>query len=167
MQIFSRPNEGTKVQLWLPVAPEPPSTGISFAASDSTLRPGRRVMLVDDDPLVLTTTADMLRELGHDPVPIASASRALEFLRTAGPPDLAILDYAMPEMTGAVLAERMRKEFPDLPLILATGYSDGSRPVADLPRLEKPYSTAQLAQQIDLVAARREVSAVPQPSPVG
>jgi len=94
------------------------------------------------------TTSDMLRELGHEPIVIASANKALEFLRAKGPPDLAIIDYAMPEMTGAALAERMREAYPTLPLILATGYSDRAKTNVDLPRLDKPYTVTDVARQI-------------------
>ena len=153
MQIASRPNEGTTVTLWLPVAPECASAGSERVAHFEVGKSGYRVLLVDDDPLVLMTTGDMLRELGHEPIGIASANKALEFLRANGPPDLAILDYAMPEMTGAALAEAMREAYPALPLILATGYSDRAKTDVDLPKLDKPYTVAELARQIASVAA--------------
>jgi CheY-like chemotaxis protein len=148
MHIASRPNEGTTVSLWLPVAPECASAGSGRTAHSEVRKSRYRVLLVDDDPLVLMTTSDMLRELGHEPIVIASANKALEFLRAKGPPDLAIIDYAMPEMTGAALAERMREAYPTLPLILATGYSDRAKTNVDLPRLDKPYTVADLARQI-------------------
>jgi CheY-like chemotaxis protein len=155
MQIMSRPNEGTTVSLWLPVAPDhalyaspPSSANISHRTSPC------RVLLVDDDQLILTTTAEMLRELGHEPIAISSPIRALEFLQANDPPDLAILDYAMPEMTGARLADRIRETCPTLPLILASGYSAGSKARADLPTLDKPYTILSLSRVIGLLAVR-------------
>ena len=115
---------------------------------------GLHILLVDDDPLILMTTADMLRELGHEPIETTSANKALELLTAAESPDLAILDYAMPEMTGLTLAGRIRERHPTLPLLLATGYADGARTTTDLPKLEKPYSIEDLARQIGLLAAR-------------
>jgi signal transduction histidine kinase len=153
MQIASRPNEGTTIELWLPVAPERVSSARSRPASPEVEKSSYRILLVDDDPLVLMMTGDMLRELGHEPIAIASANKVLEFLRANGPPDLAILDYAMPEMTGAALAERLRDAYPALPLVLATGYSDRAKVNVDLPRLSKPYTVAELAQQIASAAA--------------
>jgi CheY-like chemotaxis protein len=112
------------------------------------------VLLVDDDPLVLLTTSEMLRELGHEPIQISSARKALEFVGAKEPPDVAILDYAMPEMTGARLAELMHEACPTLPVLLATGYADKVNTKMDLSRLEKPYTLAELSHQIGLVVGR-------------
>jgi signal transduction histidine kinase len=154
MQIASRPNEGTRVSLWLPVAPVQRSAEDENSAAAVVGGFRLRILLVDDDPLVLTTTSDMLRELGHEPVGIASAAKALEALRAGERPDLAILDYAMPEMTGAVLAKLMHESCPGLPLFLATGYSEHEKADVDLPRLAKPFSIADLARQIGAVTRR-------------
>jgi signal transduction histidine kinase len=156
MQITSRPNQGARVSLWLPVAPLQVRPEGASAAADVAGAAARRIMLVDDDPLVLTTTADMLRELGHEPIGIASATKALEILRAGERPDLAILDYAMPEMTGVALAELMREACPGLPLMLATGYSEQEKSGADLPRLSKPFTMAELAHQIGALATFRK-----------
>jgi signal transduction histidine kinase len=151
MQIASRSNHGTTVSLWLPVAPGRLSAERAVApAAVATSR--RRVLLVDDDPLVLITTADMLRELGHEPIGIASAKKALEVLRAGERPDLAILDYAMPEMTGTALAELVRQVCPGMPLLLATGYSERDETGLGLPRLDKPFTMAELARQIGSLA---------------
>lgn len=153
MQIVSHPDEGTTVSLWLPIAGDvveakrPPAAPI--AAPDSR----GRILLVDDDPLILSATADMLRELGHDPIGVRSAKEAIETLRAGYRPDLAILDYAMPEMSGVALAELMRAACPGLPLLLATGYSEGEKGGPNLPRLDKPYTIAELARQIGLLIA--------------
>jgi CheY-like chemotaxis protein len=155
MQIVSQLGEGTTVLLWLPVASDPhpiePDVTLSPAAVENRRR---RVLLVDDDPLVLMATADMLRELGHEPIEMMSAKKALEAVRRGERPDLAILDYAMPEMSGAALAELLRETCPQLPLLLATGYSEQEKSGGNLPRLDKPYTLADLSRQIGLLAAR-------------
>jgi CheY-like chemotaxis protein len=154
MQIASRLGEGTTVSLWLPVARDPrsmePDATLSPAAAENRRR---RVLLVDDDPLVLMATADMLRELGHEPIEMTSAKKALEALRGGERPDLAILDYAMPEMSGVALAELLRETHPGLPLLLATGYSEREKAGGNLPRLDKPYTLTELARQIGVLAA--------------
>ncbi|MGC2787601.1 MAG: response regulator [Roseiarcus sp.] len=154
MQIVSRLGEGTTVLLWLPVTSDVRVIGLDAAVSAVAVenRP-RRVLLVDDDPLVLMATADMLRELGHEPIEMTSAKKALEAVRGGERPDLAILDYAMPEMSGVALAELLREAYPELPLVLATGYSERDKSGGSLPRLDKPYTLAQLSRQIGLLAA--------------
>ena len=154
MQIVSRLGEGTTVSLWLPVASDVRAIErdaiVSAVAVEN--RP-RRVLLVDDDPLVLMATADMLRELGHEPIEMTSAKKALEAIRGGARPDMAILDYAMPEMSGVALAEMLREAYPELPLLLATGYSEREKAGGPLPRLDKPYTLAELSRQIGLLAA--------------
>ena len=147
MRITSRPGAGCMISLWLPVAFEEAPR----RPSESPRGPGniaaRRVLVVDDDPLVLTSTADLLCELGLDPIKCGSPSQALDFLKSNVAPDVAILDFAMPEMTGVELAGQIRELFPTLPVLLATGYADGAA-ISGLPRLDKPFSLNELAQQI-------------------
>jgi CheY-like chemotaxis protein len=155
IEVTSRPNEGTAVSLWLPVAPEtllrkPEAAG--FALTENT---SRRILLVDDDPLVLMVSADMLRELGHQPMEMSSAHEALEVLRAGERPGLAILDYAMPEMSGVALANAVRETCPDLPLLLATGYSEREKAGGNLPRLDKPYTIAESGRQIGLLMVNK------------
>ncbi len=152
MQIVSKQNEGTTVSLWIPVAAERTSAEPKRRVAAGAKTSGLHILLVDDDPLILMTTVDMLRELGHEPIETTSANKALELLKAAESPDLAILDYAMPEMTGVTLAGRIRERYPTLPLLLATGYADGARTTTDLPKLEKPYTIEDLARQIGLLA---------------
>jgi signal transduction histidine kinase len=153
MQIVSRLGEGTTVLLWLPVASDVRAIGPDATVSAVNVDRPRRVLLVDDDPLVLMATADMLRELGHEPIEMTSAKKALEAVRKGDRPDLAILDYAMPEMSGVALAELLREAYPELPLVLATGYSEREKAGGALPRLDKPYTLAELSRQIGLLAA--------------
>jgi signal transduction histidine kinase len=159
MHIVSHPGEGTVVSLWLPIAADMVDANRPAAAPIAAPTSRSRVLLVDDDPLVLSATADMLRELGHEPVGIMSAKRAIEFLRGGERADLAILDYAMPEMSGAALAEQLRAASPGLPLLLATGYSETEKGGPNLPRLDKPYTIAELARQIGMLMAGANQSA--------
>ena len=152
MHIASRPNEGTSVSLWLPVARDPVSADQALDAPGLVESAALRVLLVDDDPLVLAATADMLRELGHETIETTSAKKALEVLGAGERPDLAILDYAMPEMSGSALADLIHEICPELPLLLATGYSEREKAGGSLPRLNKPYTLEELARQIGLLA---------------
>jgi CheY-like chemotaxis protein len=153
MRIESRPGEGCRISIWLPIAAEdrPERPAPEFIPSGASA--ARKVLVVDDDRSVLLSTADLLRELGHEPIEINSPAEALVFLRANAAPDVAILDFAMPEMTGVELAGHIRELHPGLPLLLATGYADGESNSL-LPRLDKPFSLADLAHQIELATAR-------------
>jgi CheY-like chemotaxis protein len=122
---------------------------------DEPTAPPCLVLAVDDDGLVLTNTAAMLEDLGHQVIVAASASEALALL-AEHPVDLVITDYAMPQMTGLQLAREIEARRPGLGVVLATGYAELPPGVGeDIPRLAKPYSQAELARLLaDLVLAR-------------
>lgn len=106
------------------------------------------ILTVDDDALVLMSTSAMIEDLGHVVLEAASAQQALTILRGGASVDLVITDQAMPEMTGVELAQKLNKEWPTLPVVLATGYSDlppGSPP---FPMIGKPFSEKDLARTI-------------------
>ncbi|MFN4283168.1 MAG: PAS domain S-box protein [Alphaproteobacteria bacterium] len=160
----SRKGEGTVAELWLPTATAPAVAAASAetGAAESAARP-LVVMAVDDDALVLMNTVEMLEELGHTVLQAASAPEALGIMREAAMRDvqgidLLVTDQAMPQMTGVQLAETVRREWPGLPIILATGYGELS-PGADrkILKLAKPFSEQDLAHTIQqaLHSARR------------
>ena len=148
--LSSAPGTGTTAEILLPVA--------TTMARDAALRteaaapppgalPPTRVLLVDDDPLVLSGTADMLLDLGHVVVEADSGARALAALRDGVEVDLLATDYAMPGMTGLQLMQAARLLRPGLPVLLATGFAELAENTvpADVPRLAKPYGQDQLA----------------------
>jgi CheY-like chemotaxis protein len=70
---------------------------------------------------------------------------ALNLLRADRTIDAVITDYAMPDMTGAELAAQISRLWPDIPVILATGYADfPNGNVQSLPRLSKPFGSHEL-----------------------
>ncbi|KAF0104779.1 MAG: two-component sensor histidine kinase transcriptional regulatory protein [Rhodospirillaceae bacterium] len=150
LRLYSRPGQGTRAELWLPVAHSAPSPMVSEAAAPAPHETRRATLLfVDDDFLIGLSTTSLLEDLGHTVVKASSGPEALEVLRSGRPIDLMITDYAMPGMTGLELAEEARALRPSLPILLATGYADlPTRPRIALPRLSKPYQQRQLAEQI-------------------
>ncbi|MBB3310043.1 PAS domain S-box-containing protein [Rhizobium sp. BK196] len=151
----SRLGEGTAAELWFPVteaksAVEEPEQSVPEAANSS--RP-LRILAVDDDGLVLMNTALMLEDLGHTVIEATAGADALDILRHESV-DLVISDHAMPRMTGSQLALAIRSEWPDMPIILATGFAEipEGAGITDIPRLGKPFSQAQLAEAISRIA---------------
>jgi PAS domain S-box-containing protein len=145
----SRRGEGTTAELWLPTA-EAPTWPIAapqsaHPAPAEQLRP-LRVLAVDDDALVLMNTAAMLEDLGHTVFEACSGQEALEILQREDSVDLIITDQAMPQMTGTQLAKAIKQEWPNMPILLATGYAE-IRPEDDLglPKLSKPFLQRELA----------------------
>lgn len=148
LTMTSRPGGGTQVDLWLPIA----TAGSDLSAIASADHPagiGRTflILVVDDDNLVLTNTAAMLDDLGHEVIVASSGNEALGTLRGRPDIDLIISDEVMPNMTGSQFAEVVRRSHPDLPVIITSGYADLPSDAAStgLPRLAKPFGQAGLA----------------------
>jgi CheY-like chemotaxis protein len=101
---------------------------------------------VDDDPLILDSTAFLLEDLGHRVVQANSADSALARLQADGSIDLIVTDFSMPRMTGIQLAEAARALRPELPILITSGYAELPPGVeSKWPRLNKPYQQHQLS----------------------
>jgi len=149
LDLASEVGAGTVATLWLPMANEP-AAEVELPAQPSPVSRCATILVVDDDPLIAMSTVDMLEDLGHVVIEANSGQRALEIIEVRGDIDLMMTDQAMPGMTGIQLAEIVRSRRPDLPVLLATGYTDlPASKLANLPRLAKPYQQAQLQAEIE------------------
>jgi len=145
----SRQGEGTTAELWLPAVKAPTQT-VDARPSPHPVPAEQlrslRVVAVDDDALVLMNTVAMLEDLGHTAFEAFSGKQALEILQRENSVDLVITDQAMPQMTGTQLAKAIKQEWPDVSVLLATGYAE-IKPEDDtgLPKLSKPFLQGELA----------------------
>jgi len=147
--LTSAPGEGTRVDLYLPVADR--AAAVHARPTDEPARSvGRRlsVLLVDDEKIVRVATAEMVRDLGHDVMEAATGAEALALLGSGREIDVLITDYMMPGMDGGTLARRAEQIHPDLPVLLITGYTGGTDEVLHLPRLDKPFGRAEIAEAL-------------------
>ncbi len=151
LKLQSIPGSGTTVQLWLPVADADSPQVVHTQNQPQPAQPailGLRILVVDDDELVLINTCALLEELGHRALRALSAQQALDMLVRVEV-DLIITDHAMPHMTGSQLAEQLAVSHPNLPVILASGYAEiTDQPARALPTLAKPFDERGLALAI-------------------
>jgi PAS domain S-box-containing protein len=107
------------------------------------------VLLVEDNPDVASVSRNLLEQLGYQVYRVADAETALRELDFHDI-DLVFSDIVMPgRLDGLGLARRLREIRPDLPVLLATGYSDAAADVrGDFPILRKPYEIHQLSRAI-------------------
>ncbi|MEA3197171.1 MAG: hypothetical protein QOF32_1223, partial [Gammaproteobacteria bacterium] len=149
LELASEVGKGTTATLWLPQAVKPASV-VEPAANPPSFARTATILVVDDDPLIAMSTVDMLEDLGHTVIGVNSGAQALEIINGGKNLDLLMTDQAMPGMTGIQLAEIVRQKRPELPVLLATGYTDlPAGKLVNLPRLSKPYQQAQLQAQIE------------------
>jgi PAS domain S-box-containing protein len=143
----SKLGEGTTAEIWLPSVTDGAQVHhVQTQPREAVLASGGlKVLAVDDDRLVLFNTTAMLEDLGHSVVEAVSGEEALELLRQDHF-DLVITDQSMPRMTGVELMEAIHVEWPELPVILATGYAEIPGGVQlKAPRLSKPFTEKDLA----------------------
>lgn len=109
---------------------------------------GCRVLVVEDEAVVSLDIEDILKAMGCEILgPTGRLDAALE-LATNGDPDAAILDVMIRGGRVFPVAERLIER--DIPFVLASGYGDWALPqkFQNLPRLTKPYTNAELEEQI-------------------
>jgi signal transduction histidine kinase len=156
MRLISQQGQGTTVEVWLPrshqakVVVEPTRTAMDDRTSNALT-----ILVVDDDVMIAEVTAALLEDLDHTVIVANSAVEALEYLEDRGDTiDLLLTDHAMPGMTGIELAAKARQGWPDLPVILASGYAE--IPLGEglgLFRLAKPYRREELEAGVASVMA--------------
>jgi signal transduction histidine kinase len=146
--IHSQPGVGTNVEVWLPASASAPADTASVDPIVAVTRGKGTALLVDDEELVRASTADMLIELGHEVIEADSAEAALRMIGCGLKPDLLVTDHLMPGMTGTELARRLQSEQPQLAVLIVSGYADAEGIAPDLPRLTKPFGSADLAAAV-------------------
>jgi signal transduction histidine kinase/CheY-like chemotaxis protein len=153
--IESEPGQGTTVTLWLPqAAKEDPGEDPSRSPLPAP-PPGRHILLVDDDPLVLRVFEAQLVEAGHAVLAVGGGAAALAVLDRGEAVDLLVSDLSMPGIDGLELIRAAQGRRPGLPAVLITGHpveaaasaEEGARAAA-FQLMHKPVSGPYLADRI-------------------
>jgi len=157
IRIGSEPGRGTTVELWLPIAeqtaPQPRAEPEDVTPDVAPLV----ILAVDDDPLVLLNAKAMLEDLGHTVVTANSGSEAIEILDRVARIDLLVTDQAMPNMTGLQLADTVHESWPNVSVIIATGYDEmpaGTQ--GKFEKLKKPFFQNDLSKAIAAATNKRQ-----------
>ncbi len=141
---------GTRVSLFLRRSPDvfatpDPSSAAVVSARD---RSAPRILVVDDDPDVRAFMVETLVALGYR-VDSAAGGRAALHMMASDPPDLLVLDFAMPHLDGAKVAKLARSQGLQMPIVFASGYADSSALDAamgtNISLLRKPFSIGNLS----------------------
>jgi PAS domain S-box-containing protein len=150
------PGQGSEFVVRLPALPPAPVAETSVPARD-VLRPAgspRRVLVVDDNVDVAQSTAMLLRMLGHQVETVQDGPSALEAVRIFNP-EIVLLDIGLPGMTGYTVAQTLRTQHQDRPLVLVavTGYGQEedrwqSAQAGFNRHLVKPVDPAALAELV-------------------
>ena len=146
VKVTSELGKGTTITMLLPR--KDVRLSVSEASSAETSGSGT-VLLVDDNPEVAAVSSSLLEQLGYTVRRVANAEAALREIERDGI-DLVFSDIVMPgKMDGLGLARHLKASRPQLPILLATGYSEAALNVrGDFPILRKPYEIHELSQAI-------------------
>ncbi len=144
--IASSLGEGTTVSLLLPatrqlMVPEVPR----FPQAGNRAIAGQRLLLVEDNPDLADTTAQLLKAHGFQVVCASSATQALQRADDGEVLDVVLSDVVMPgEMDGLAMARRLRHRHPQLPIVLISGYSSALTEAHGFTVLNKPCAPGEL-----------------------
>ena len=145
VQVQSTQGQGTTVTLYLPVA-----IGENHGEKGEGASDAKRILLVEDDQHLAVVAGDMLEMMGFDVSIAHSANEALQLINRMPRIDLLFSDIVMPGGTnGLELANHVRERRPELPILLASGYSNAQQKDALIyPLLDKPYTYEKLANAL-------------------
>ena len=165
VQVQSTPGAGSSFEVLLPVSPG--SVKLAEPTRRSPRRPpdALRVLVADDDELVLTVASLMLEAEGCEVVGARDGQDAVDLLRDQESRiDLVLLDMTMPRLSGEEAFRELRRIRPDVPVILSSGYTEqeirgrlAGEGVAGF--VQKPYRAADLMDEIRKVLLQRSGSA--------
>jgi PAS domain S-box-containing protein len=153
VDVASAAGEGTRFSVYLPrlnhFIEEP-----GMEAEPLPLGGNERILLVDDEAMLVDFGEDALKSLGYQVMAVTRSETALEIFKDRPEVfDLVITDMTMPKMTGEVLATEILKIRPDMPIVLCTGFSERitrekaiSLGIREF--LMKPFDLKQLAETV-------------------
>ncbi len=156
--IRSEPDKGTTVEMVFPAAPadaQPPAEHGPGPVMPQGAKSGH-ILVVEDDAEVRRVIVECLGLIGYRVTDAGNGTEGLAAI-AAEKPDVLVVDYAMPDMTGAEVISKAREMVGDLPVILATGYADmaaverlAGRPAI----LRKPFDINSLGEAVSRALQR-------------
>ena len=162
ISVVSEPGKGTNFTIDLPaVMAETSSPDVSGTVAGT---PGLRILVVDDEQPVRETLAEMLVAVSHKVELAGGGQEAVQKMR-AGHFDFVFTDLAMPEMDGWETARMIRKDWPNVRIVLVTGYGPATVPPAGEEDLVdaiigKPFDFTQVGSTLNTLTRDRELQDV-------
>ena len=148
--LHSEPGQGTTVVLYLPRATQAVAQIRNDNGAALAGRSNGRVLFVEDDPLVMDVVWPALEAAGFNVAAVRSGEEALAMLDAGSRFDLVFSDIIMPGAIGGIdLARIVQSRWPNVRVVLATGYSDRRVDLPDVRVLAKPYAVGELLASLN------------------
>ena len=160
INVDSQKDRGARFEIYLPASrkPVPPQqiTVEEFSHGHET------VLLVDDEEMIVDVGKRMLDKLGYETLTAMNGAEAIEIYKSRRKEiKLVILDMVMPKISGGETFDRLKKIYPDIKVILCSGYSIDGQATEILKRgcktfIQKPFNLKTLSQNIRAVLGNKE-----------
>jgi len=171
IECHSEVGKGTQFSIYLPLTRQPKvSEGRPQQALTTGMPENLKILVVDDEPLIIKSFELLLPQLGHRVVSAKGGLEALARLATDSEFDLILLDLTMPGMTGLETLAEIRNLSRDIPVIVCSGYSDDAERVMNHEYLRvsaflgKPFRMRDLNQLISSINFKTEQPGGPEMS---
>jgi PAS domain S-box-containing protein len=157
IMVESEPGKGSQFTVYLPLTDEKLQSETPSSEKASIAQGKGKVLLIDDEELILKSIQNALKRLGYEVVSINDGLQALKlFTKNPDEFDIIITDLTMPHITGIELANKIIEIRSDIPVILCTGFNDAineeeAKAFGIRGLLLKPASTQELNQVISNV----------------
>jgi CheY-like chemotaxis protein len=155
--------KGTVVRLFLPLvqteqpAPRPVDGEPERGAQNTLAPPLRTIVVVDDERDVREQISTALREIGFSVVEADDGAAGLKLFQSGKDYDLLVTDVGMPGLNGRQLADAARTLWPNLPILMITGYAgketDQIPEISNIEIMRKPFSLDALIDRVGLMLA--------------
>ena len=159
MTAASQPGSGTTITVYLPRAETLATSDAAVASQpdDIELRGNETILLVEDEREVRKLVSSLLEPFGYTVVHVSNGADALARLaENPGRIQLVLTDVVMPGMTGKELSDRVRVEYPQIPILFMSGYTGdviATRGIVEsgLPFIAKPFTARSLVRKVRTV----------------
>ncbi len=157
IEVESQPGKGTLFSIFLPASEKKVKTETKPAKC--LLGGSGKILLVDDEQVVLESTKELVAALGYSVIAAGSGAEAIDiYQRQFDEIDLVILDMVMPQMNGKQVFDRLRQINPHVRVLISSGYDmdDACREIIRKGSnrfIKKPYTIHQLASAIAAILA--------------
>lgn len=151
VQVRSELGRGTTFTLYLPLAARQQASASALAAQTASVSGSGKILLVEDNHSVATVARAALEDMGYTVHACDSGAEALEVIAQASDQFVALFtDVMMAGIDGIALAREVRSRYPELPILLASGYSSvlASSEDRGFPLVAKPYGLDQLKEAL-------------------
>jgi len=159
----SEVGQGTTITVYLPSCADEQITSKKASAKTKARHSQRQtVLVVDDSADVAEVTSSLFEHLGYETIYRDSAEAALKLLEAGTKIDLVFSDIVMPgTIDGVGLAREIRSQYPNLPVVLTTGYSDAAKEApSNLRILRKPFDIEALRDFIHDITASEIIDTI-------